>query len=235
VVEPHLTRVCEAAERWSPEQDRSRLLAEVAATCRRLATVPARRQVALRGVARTAGDLGELAWLRDAAGDDVDLQWRALVRQAQLATVDTAEVDALRERDPDPDSWLRALEVRAAAPEPDAKEEVWQTLLGRTVPVGSVGKVAAAFWRPDQAEVLQPFAERYVEALPRFHEGGMIPAMVYSVRLFPLVGIEGADVDRIEQAAADAAPVVRKEVVERADLVRRMLRARSGVTSARAR
>jgi aminopeptidase N len=227
VVEPHLTRACEAAERWSSDQDRRRLVGEVAATCRELATVPARRQVALRGFARTAGDLDDIAWLREAAGDDVDLQWRALVRQAQLAEVDASEVDAVRQRDPDPDSRLRAVEVRAAAPDGAAKDEIWQTLLGRTVPVGSVSKVAAAFWRPGQADVLRPFAERYVEALPRFHEGGMIPAMVYSGQLFPLYGVDADDVERIEQAAAMAVPVVHKEVVERADRVRRMLRSRA--------
>jgi aminopeptidase N len=74
--------------------------------------------------------------------------------------------------------------------------------------------------------VLAPFAARYVEALPRFHEGGMIPAMVYSGQLFPLYGVDADDVDRIEKAAAEAVPVVHKEVVERADRVRRMLRAR---------
>jgi aminopeptidase N len=227
VVEPLLGRACEAAERFSSERDRGRLLAEVAGTCRQLADVPARRQVALRGLARTAGDLDVLARLREAAGDDVDLEWRALVRQAQLGAVDAGEVDALRERDPDPDSWLRALEVRAATPDRAAKEEVWQTLLARTVPVGSVSKVAAAFWRPDQAEVLAPFAERYVEALPRFHEGGMIPAMVYSGQLFPLHGVDADDVDRIERAASRTVPVVHKEVLERADRVRRMLRARA--------
>jgi aminopeptidase N len=100
-------------------------------------------------------------------------------------------------------------------------------LLDRTVPVGSVSKVATAFWRPGQAEVLTPFVERYVEALPRFHEGGMIPAMVYSGQLFPLFGVDAVDVDRIEQAATKAVPVVHKEVVERADRVRRMLRARA--------
>jgi aminopeptidase N len=122
---------------------------------------------------------------------------------------------------------VRALEVRAAAPDAAAKEEIWQALLGRTVPVGSVGKVATAFWRPGQAEVLAPFAERYVEAMPRFHEGGMIPAMVYSGQLFPLYGVDAAGVDRIEQAAEKAVPVVRKEVAERADRVRRMLRTRA--------
>jgi aminopeptidase N len=63
----------------------------------------------------------------------------------------------------------------------------------------------------------------------------MIPAMVYTARLFPLVGVDVADVDRIEEAASSAAPVVRKQVAERADLVRRMLRARGGLTSGRGR
>jgi len=39
--------------------------------------------------------------------------------------------------------------------------------------------------------------------------------------------VDRGDVDRIEQAAESAIPVVHKEVVERADRVRRMLRARA--------
>jgi aminopeptidase N len=235
VVEPHLRRACDAAELWAGEEDRTALLAEVAAVCRELAEVPSRRQVALRGLARTAVDADELGRLEQAAGDDVDLRWRALVRRAELGAVAVGEVEALAGRDPDPDSWVRALAVRAAAPDAAAKDEVWTTLLERKVPVGSVHEVTEAFWRPGQAELLRPFTRRYVEALPRLHEGGMIPAMVHSGRLFPLVGVDAADVDQVEQAATEAAPVVRKEVVERADLVRRMLRARSGVTSARGR
>ena len=55
----------------------------------------------------------------------------------------------------------------------------------------------------------------------------MIPAMVYTRRLFPLLGIDEGYLSRAGEVAAAAAPVVRRSLVERADEVRRMLVARS--------
>jgi aminopeptidase N len=103
-----------------------RLSAAVAAACRSLAADPGRRQVALRGLARTATTADDLAWLREQAGDDVDLRWRALVREAELGGDITAESALLLARDPDPDAWIRALTVRAALPDAASKAEVWQ-------------------------------------------------------------------------------------------------------------
>jgi aminopeptidase N len=54
----------------------------------------------------------------------------------------------------------------------------------------------------------------------------MIPAMVFTNRLFPTFAADQAFVDRAEAAAGPAAPVVRKTLMGRADLVRRMLRSR---------
>jgi aminopeptidase N len=54
----------------------------------------------------------------------------------------------------------------------------------------------------------------------------MIPAMVYTYRLFPLFGLD-ADFLAFTGAVADsAAPVVRKTMLQRTDQVRRMLRSR---------
>jgi len=158
----------------------------------------------------------------------VDLRWRALERQAELGGETTGEVAALLERDPDPDAKPRAVAVRAARPDAAEKAAVWQELaVDRSVPVGSIASVAAAFWRPGQDELLAPYAERYLELLPGFHRGGMIPAMRYTGRLFPLFGIEESFLDRAERAAETTAPVVGKTLRERADLIRRMLRSRS--------
>ena len=54
----------------------------------------------------------------------------------------------------------------------------------------------------------------------------MILAMVFTGRLFPRFAVDEAFLDRAERAAADTAPVVRKTLLEKADLVRRMLRSR---------
>ncbi|MGW7423337.1 aminopeptidase N [Streptomyces sp. NPDC054813] len=228
VIEPLLALVTNIAELWAPDADRPALTEAVARACRQLADDPGRRQVALRGLARTATGAEDLAWLRDQAGDDVDLRWRALVREAALGGDVTTETAALLERDPDPDAWVRALTVRAAVPDPAAKAEVWQRLaVDRTVPVQSVGAVAAAFWRPGQDALLAPYAEHYLAAIPQLDQGGMIPAMVYTSQLFPLYAIDSAYVEKAQQAVQEAAPVVRNTLLERSDTVLRMLLART--------
>ena len=171
------------------------------------------------------GSLDDLARLEEAARADIDLQWRVLVRRAELGDVAGDDVlDRLVERDPDPDAWVRALTVRTAAPDAEAKEAAWETLAEhRKVPISSVGQVATAFWRPGQDELLAPYAERYLEAVPTLDHGGMIPAMVYARALFPVFGIDADYLDRAVAVSRDAAPIVRARLAERADEVRRML------------
>ncbi|MEV0208329.1 aminopeptidase N [Streptomyces sp. NPDC050788] len=232
VIEPLLTLAADIAELWAPPTERPALTAELAAVCRRLAADPGRRQVALRGLARTATAGDDLAWLREQAGDDVDLHWRALVREAELGGDVTSETDRLLARDPDPDAWIRALTVRAARPDAAAKAEVWQrVVVDRAVPVHAVGQVMAAFWRPDQDALLAPYAQRYLEVLPRLDQGGMIPAMVFAGRLFAPFSIDDAYIETARRAAEEVAPVVRKTLLERSDAVRRMLRSRTAATA----
>ncbi|MBY8870748.1 aminopeptidase N [Micromonospora sp. PLK6-60] len=233
VIEPYLRLAGNAAELWAGDDRRDRLLAAVAATCARLAEDPGRRVVALRALARAAGDLAAVDRLRDVAGDDVDLHWRALQRRAELGGDTATEVRDLLARDPDPDARFRALAVRAAAPDPEDKAAVWRTLaVDRAVPVGSLTAVTTAFWRPGQDALLAGHAEAYLRLLPELGRAGMIPAMAYSQRLFPVFA-GGADFPaRAETAAAGAAPVVRRSVRERADELRRMLRSRQSTRCA---
>jgi len=229
VIEPYLTLAANIAELWAPAAARTELSAAVAAACLRLADDPGRRQVALRGLARTATTREDLDRLRELAGADVDLHWRALVRDAELGGDVAAESELLLARDPDPDAWTRALTVRAALPDAATKAEVWQQLtVDRAVPVNSVGLVAAAFWRPGQDALLAPYAERYLESIPKLHQGGMLLAMSYTHRLFPLHAIDPAYIERAQEASREAVPVVRTTLLERSDEVSRMLRARAG-------
>ncbi|MFI7299531.1 aminopeptidase N [Streptomyces sp. NPDC050121] len=228
VIEPYLTLAANIAELWAPHDERAALTAAVAAVCRRLAAGPGRRRVALRGLARTATNPEDLAWLREQAGDDVDLRWRALVREAELGGDVSAEAAVLLADDPDPDAWVRALTVRAAVPDPAAKAEVWQRVaVDRAVPVNAVGQVAAAFWRPAQDALLAPYAQSYLESVPQLHRGGMIPAMVFASHLFPPHAVDTAYVEKARQASHEAAPVVRNTLLERSDAVWRMLRSRT--------
>jgi aminopeptidase N len=227
VIEPYLERATSAAEKWAPDAERPALTAEVAAACQALAQDAGRRQVALRAFAQTAGDLNQVAWLQAQAGDDLDLQWRALVRKAEFGGSTAAEAETLLKRDPDPEAWIRALTVRAATPDPGEKKAAWQALaMDRKIPLGQVQDVAVAFWRPGQRELLSPYAERYLDLVPGLERSGMMPAMVFTYLLFPLFAIDQAFLRRARASVRQAAPVVRKTLTERADVAQRMLRSR---------
>ncbi|RYP88346.1 aminopeptidase N [Nocardioides guangzhouensis] len=228
VVEPYLKLAGDVAESWSGDAERPALLGQVDAVCRELEGRPGRRVVALRTRARTAADLDEVARLQEEAGHDIDLHWRIMTRKAELGGETDGEVEVLLEKDPDPEAWVRALGVTAARPDADAKAEAWRRVaVERSVPIGSTSSVMVPFWRPGQDDVLAPYADRFLALLPELHRGGMIPAMAFTRRLFPLYGIDAAFLDRAADAAADGVqPVVAKTLAERSDEVRRMLRAR---------
>jgi aminopeptidase N len=228
VVDPVLDLALRAVHEWAPDAQRAELEAQLTTTARHLVDSGTSRQSALRVLARTASGTDEVDRLRDEAGDDVDLQWYLLQRRAELGDLDADAVRALEDRDPDPDAWVRALRVRASSPSAEAKEEAWNAVVvERTVPIQSARLVGADFWRPGQDEVLTPYLDRYLEALPTFHEGGMIPGLALTASLFPVYAVDEAWVARArEVAAAQAAPVVISALTERSEEVLRMVRAR---------
>ncbi|MGH3472266.1 MAG: hypothetical protein ACRDPG_09515, partial [Nocardioidaceae bacterium] len=196
----------------------------------RVAANPAHRHAAIRALANTAVTSEDLAQLRELARDDVDLRWRVLVRQAARDDVDSAEIEALSSRDPDPDSWVRALAVNSARPDPAAKEETWRAIVDDfRVPMGSLGQLRRAFWQRGQRELLAPYASRYLEALPRLHTLGMLPALALSTAMYPAAGVGEGFPARAERAAKEpgVSPVVASAVVEQTDQLRRMLVARA--------
>jgi aminopeptidase N len=210
VIEPYLNLAVEAAELWSPESERDGLLRAVAAAC--------------RGLSRTATGLEEVAWLQAEAGEDVDLQWRVLVRKAQLGLPTAAEAQALLDRDPDPEAWVSRLQVRAATPDAAEKKAVWQTVVtDRAVPLASLHSVAALFWSAGQDDVLRPYAQAYLDLVPTLHRGGAMPASTFTRSLFPRFGVDLAFVRQAEDLAAQAVPVVRTNLMDLTDRMRRIL------------
>ncbi|MGI8577970.1 MAG: aminopeptidase N [Nocardioidaceae bacterium] len=230
VVEPYLSLAVEAADEWSPDSARDDLLSQVADTCLTLADDPARRQVALRALARTAVTDRQLDALRAQAGDHVDMRWRTLIRLAELGNVDEADIDALKNDDPDPDSWVRALAVDSARPDQQSKETTWRAIVEEhKVPIGSLGEVHRAFWRRSQGSLLAPYADKYLAVLPELHKAGMIPALSVSSAMYPRAGVDATFADRAVAAAkADGvSPMVTRTVIESTDRLCRMLRARA--------
>jgi aminopeptidase N len=233
LVEPFLRLAVSAAEQWAPDAVRDALMSSVADVCLALAPTPSRRLVALRALARTATGRRQLDALRAAAGDDLDLTWRMLVRMAEVGDYDRAAVDELAGRDPNPDSWVRALAVRAAQADQGEKLQVWEAVVHKLeVPMGMVREVATAFWRPGQDELLAPFAGRFREAMPSMGDAGWIAGMSISASMFPTYAVDSAFVDAVTASAnaAGVSPVVRKTVLEKTDQLRRMLVSRAAAT-----
>jgi aminopeptidase N len=230
LVEQFLSLAVEAADMWSPDSLRNDLLEQVANVCLELSTNPARRQVAVRALAQTAITEDQVAALRRLVGDDVDLRWRTLTLLAELDAVEPAEVDQLVHDDPDPDSWVRALAVDSARPDPARKDATWKAIAeGHKVPRGSLANIGRAFWRRSQAEILAPYADRYLQALPTLHLGGMIPALGLSNVLYPKAGVGAAFAEKAVAAAKGegVSPAVAKTVIELTDRLNRMLKTRA--------
>jgi aminopeptidase N len=223
VVEPLLNRLVVAADWWTPTAARDAVLSQVADLCVVLADNPAHRVPALRGLADTAVTEEQLEAL-SAQATETDLRWRRLTRLAELGRLDESDVEALLADDPDPDAGLSAVKVRAARPTAEAKAETWQAVMeDRKIPPGVIGRVGRCFWRSGQEDVLTPYAEEFLDALPRLGDAGMIVALSLTGAFYPSVGGGPDFVDRLDAAAGadDVSPIVRHTVRELNDKRRR--------------
>ena len=231
VVEAFLALSLRAAEQWAPRPQVAGLLGQVAGTAAELVDDPALRTAALRTLAASASSTEHLALLASAAQDDLDLGWRVLARRSELGDLDDAAVRALEEADPDPEAWVRALGVRAAHPDAERKQEAWTALVDELrVPMGQpLIQVGQLFWRPGQADLLQPFAHRYLDVLPELATGGLLMAGAMIRLLFPYAVADQAFLARAEDVAhaPGAHPAVRQNLLTGTDTLRRMLAARA--------
>ena len=146
---------------------------------------------------------------------------------AELGDYPSVQIAELRAADPNPDSELGEVAAMAASPDPVLKAEAWQrVIVDRSLPPTASIRVFPWFWRPGQDHLLEPFKDSYLERLPGFGEGGMLPAMYYTGPGMPMFGIDHDYLDRVEEATANSTPIVRNRALERTDLLRRMLRSR---------
>ena len=230
VVEPGFSLALKAAEQWSPTVLIPRRLARVAEVATRRAAEAEHRTAALNTLAWTASTPEQFELLDAAAADDVDLAWRVLVRRASLGRYDEATVQALLQRDPDPDARLRAYGVSAARPLEAAKAEAWERFWrDRAIPAGPpVQEFARCFWRPVQHELMVPWAHRFLDEATALTTEGLL-AVGGKVRLMMPTTCDRAWLERAQDLAdADGVlPVVRKELLLAVDTLTRVLDART--------
>jgi len=230
VVEPFFSLALRAAEQWSPTVLVPRRLSRVAEVAARRADETDHRTAALRALAASASKPEHFELLDQAAEADLDLAWTVATRRASLGRYDEHAVKALAERDPDPESDVRALAVAAARPTEEAKEEAWHRIfVDRAVPAGPpLSEVAQAFWRPVQHTLLVPWADRYLEQVSELQGEGMMATLSLVGGMQPTTCSDDWPDRAVELAHRDdTVPVVRNRLLTAADTLARVLRARS--------
>jgi aminopeptidase N len=161
---------------------------------------------------------------------DADLRWAILRRLAAVGRAGPEMIDAELARD-DTDAGARhAAACRAARPDPEAKAEAWRLLTETELPVDSVLEIAGAFYQPEQADLLAPYAARYLQILPAMWSarGGHLRVRLGEA-LFPRTAASPELLAQIDAFLAGGGhdPGLVRVLVERRDLVERALRSRA--------
>ena len=206
LIEPFLSQALGVADRWAPAAESPGLLLALADAAARLVELPDARQAALRTLASSASTDAHWSVLEQAADQatDLDLAWRMAVRRSEQGAYDEAAVNALLASDPDPDASMRRLAVIAARPDLEAKEEVWRAFfVDYSVPASRETLVlGSTFWRPGQAELLAPFAHRYLEELHDL-KGGLLNRGLTIRAMYPLGAGDESFLAAAQAAAED--------------------------------
>jgi aminopeptidase N len=185
----------------------------------------------------TPEQLGLLAGLLDGSAEipglaiDTELRWTLLQRLAATGRAGDAEIDAELERDATDTGQRHAAGARAAMPEAGHKAAAWALLAeSEDLGVESVLKVAQGFIQPEHAQLLAPYAERYLEILPEIwsSRGEQFRFMLARL-LFPFPAASPELVERIDAflAAQERDPGLVRVLIEHRDTVERALRSRA--------
>ncbi|UJP38607.1 aminopeptidase N [Cellulomonas palmilytica] len=163
---------------------------------------------------------------------DTDLRWELLTALVAGGRADETQIAAQLATDPTATGERAAAQARAAIPTPAAKAAAWAAAVEGDLPNAIQAATIAGFARVHDRGLLLPFVGPYVEGLEKvWAERTNEMAQNVVVGLFPtaLAGDERADVlastDAWLESHPDAAPALRRLVLESRDGVRRALAA----------
>ncbi len=186
--------------------------------------------------ATTPDQLDLLAGLLDGSVEvpglavDTELRWALLERLVATGRAGDAEIDAELERDATDAGRRHAAGARAAVPDAEHKEAAWALLSSSDdLDVEGAVEVSRGFNQPEHAELLAPYAERYLETLPVIWSSrGEIFRVVLGQLLFPYPAVSPELVERLDAfLAEDRDPGLARVVIEARDQVQRALRSRA--------
>ncbi len=155
---------------------------------------------------------------------DQDLRWTLVTGLARAGRFGEAQIAAELDRDATIAGQEYAAAARAAQPLPEAKEAAWAAVLDKDTPNETSRSIVMSFMRPDQAEILEPYLERYLAAAETlWDEIGTHKAAVALEHIFPKPLGSPEMLERIDQwlATTRTNPGAQRYVTEgRADVAR---------------
>ncbi|MFD1657397.1 aminopeptidase N [Streptomyces caeni] len=175
------------------------------------------------------------AWLADGTvpgGPELDpeLRWRILGRLAVLGAVDEPTIAGELDRDPSATGQEGAARCRAALPDPEAKRRAWEAMF-TTDDLSNYLFTATAqgFWQPEQADLVEEYADRYWSDAPAVAaRRGPAIAVAAGRWAFPRHPVSADTLSRGEQCLreADLTPALHRTLVDQLDDLARVLRIR---------
>ncbi|HEX8629026.1 MAG TPA: aminopeptidase N [Catenuloplanes sp.] len=178
VVEDVLRWARDLVDRYLAGAARPAARALLAHSCDRLLAVAppggSGQLAAARGLVAATVDTGRLIGWRGGVAVppglevDTEFRWQILHRLAVLGAVAPADVDAEAAADRSAAGEQWAARCRASLPDPAAKQAAWHALTADlSLSNRLVEANADGFWQPEQAELTQPYVERYFSDMPR--------------------------------------------------------------------
>ncbi|MEV5243406.1 aminopeptidase N [Streptomyces cinnamoneus] len=187
-------------------------------------------------LAETEPDLQLLHGLLDGSGKvdgldvDQELRWTFLCALAARGAADEAVLAAELARDDTASGRRHHVRCLASRPSAEVKAEAWASVVDSDTLSNALAEATiAGFAQPSQRELLAPFAPRYFEVIERvWNERSIEIAMAVVRGLYPALQDDRETLEATDawlQAHRDAAPALRRLVLEARDDLARALHA----------
>jgi aminopeptidase N len=161
---------------------------------------------------------------------DPEPGWATLRRLAAAGEAADARIDAELAGDQSDAGRRNAAACRAAIPDAGHKEAAWRLLVSDAVGPETVTAVAAGFMQPQHADLLAPYAARYLAEMPDLWRtrAGHLRVRLATV-LFPYPAVTPEFLPRLDEflAASGTDPGLARIVRDHRDTAERALRVRT--------
>ncbi|MFP3580444.1 aminopeptidase N [Arthrobacter sp. SIMBA_036] len=189
-------------------------------------------------LARSEGQLDRIQALLDGTDAlegltvDQDMRWELLTALVAGARQGQDRIDQELARDNTSNGQNAAAQATAAIPTPEAKAAAWESIVVKGELSNALqASAVAGFMRVPDTTLLEPYAEKYFEAVPGIvKERTHALAQQIVVGLYPAQLTTQATVDRTDEFLAglpEDSAALRRMMLENRDAVARALRARA--------